>query len=205
MLEIERRSVLELEFETKREYKNPFLDVVLDGEFTSPSGAKYKIPGFYDDECTWKVRFSPNETGVWSYRTITNNRDSSLEQTGRFRVVEPDKPIRGFLKTCPGKYWGLEYESGEPCFIFGDTMYNLFGAAYCGLDVETVLKRRSEQGFNLIRVRLQVSPYHPPRGYNDWQTRSAWPWGGSPQKPDFTRFNLDYFRKIISRVAHQPT
>ena len=26
MLEIERRSVLELEFETKREYKNPFLD-----------------------------------------------------------------------------------------------------------------------------------------------------------------------------------
>lgn len=196
MLEIERRSVLELEFETKREYKNPFLDVVLDGEFTSPSGAKYKIPGFYDDECTWKVRFSPNETGVWSYRTITNNRDSSLEQTGRFRVVEPDKPIRGFLKTCPGKYWGLEYESGEPCFIFGDTMYNLFGAAYCGLDVETVLKRRSEQGFNLIRVRLQVSPYHPPRGYNDWQTRSAWPWGGSPQKPDFIRFNLDYFRTV---------
>jgi len=202
MLEIERRSLLELSFEAKREYENPFL-VTLNCEFKAPSGKRHLVPGFYDGSNMWKVRFSPNENGVWTHRLIANNRDSFFRCTGEFRVFEPDEPLRGFLKACPGKYWGFEYESGEPCFILGDTMYNLFGVAYCGLDVETVLKRRAEQGFNLIRARLQVSPYHPPRGYNDWQTRSAWPWQGSPQKPDFTRFNLEYFRTVdrVMRLA----
>ena len=203
MLETKRRSVLELNLETKEEYDNPFLDVELDCKFVSPSKEEYSALGFYDGGHTWKVRFSPNETGVWSYKTLTNVGDSSLASSERFKVTEPDQPVRGFLKTCPEKYWGVEYESGEPCFILGDTMYNLFGVVYCGLDVESVLRRRAQQGFNLIRVRLQVSPYHPPEGYSEWQTRSTWPWGGSPQKPQFDRFNLGYFRTVdrVMRLA----
>lgn len=203
MLEVERRDVLELEFTSDTKYDNPFIDVVVDCTFTAPSKKMYIIPGFYDGENTWKIRFSPNETGWWSYKTLANLNYSSLITEGRFEVAEPDKPIRGFLKTCPGKYWGLQYESGEPCFILGDTMYNIFGVAYCDLNVEGVLKRRAQQGFNLIRARLQVSPYHPPEGYSDWQTRSTWPWQGSPQKPVFDRFNLEYFKTVdkVMRLA----
>jgi hypothetical protein len=164
--------------------------------FTAPSKKNYTIPGFYDGGNTWKIRFSPNEVGRWSYRTQVNLSDSALNSEGQFEVVEPDEPVRGFLKTCLGKYWGLQYESGEPCFILGDTMYNIFGVAHCGLDVESVLRRRAQQGFNLIRARLQVSPYHPPEGYSDWQTSSTWPWQGSPQKPVFDRFNLEYFKTV---------
>ncbi|MDH5439191.1 MAG: DUF4038 domain-containing protein [Candidatus Bathyarchaeota archaeon] len=199
MLQIKRRSVLELDFETREEYDNPFLDMELDCRFASPSGKEYLVPCFCDGEHRWKVRFSPNEIGVWSYETSTNVADRSLESVDRFEVTEPDEPVRGFLKTCPGRYWGLQYESGEPCFILGDTMYNLFGVAYCGLDVESVLRRRAQQGLNLIRARLQVSPYHPPEGYSEWQTRPTWPWGGSPQKPQFDRFNLEYFQ-VVDRV-----
>jgi hypothetical protein len=196
MLEVERRAVLELDFEIKEEYENPFLDVEPECKFISPSGKEYNIPGFYDGGKTWKVRFSPNEIGFWTYKSKVNLSDSSLQEKEKFKVVEPSKPVRGFLRTCPGKYWGLEYESGEPCFIFGDTMYNLFGVAFCSLDYESVLRRRAQQGFNLIRVRLQVSPYHPPEGHSEWQTRSTWPWEGSPQVPMFDRLNLEYFQTI---------
>jgi len=200
---IERRSVLELDLKADEEYVNPFLDIVLDCRFKSPSGKEYVAPGFYDGQSTWRVRFSPNETGLWSYETVTNVKNSSLQSADEFEVTEPAEPVRGFVKTCPRKYWGLEYESGEPCFILGDTMYNLFGVAFCGLDAESVLKRRAQQGFNLIRARLQVSPYHPPEGYSDWQTRSTWPWGGSPQKPRFDQFNLEYFQVVdnVMRLA----
>ncbi len=203
MSRVGRRSVLELNFKADEEYENPFIDVVLDCRFQSPSGKEYMAPGFFDGQNIWRVRFSPDETGLWSYETITNAMDSSLQSADMFEVVEPDRAVRGFLKTCPGKHWGLEYESGEPCFILGDTMYNLFGVAYCGLDVEKVLKRRAQQGFNLIRARLQVSPFHPPQGYSDWQTRPAWPWGGSPQKPRFDQFNLEYFQVVdnVMRLA----
>jgi len=193
---IKRRSVLELEFKTRKNYDNPFLDVELNCSFISPLGKKYVMLGFYDGDNTWKVRFSPNETGIWSYRTSTQISDPNLCSVGKFEVVESDESMRGFLKICPGKYWGLEYESGEPCFILGDTMYNLFGVAHCGLNVEGVLRRRVQQGFNLIRVRIPVSSFHPPEGYNDWQTHSTWPWYGSPQKPVFDRFNLEYFRTV---------
>ena len=200
-MRIKRRSVLELELKNRKKYENPFLDVELNCSFISPLKKEYLMPGFYDGHNIWKVRFSPNEVGIWSYRTSTQVSDPDLSSTGQFEVVEPEEPVRGFLKACPGKYWGLEYESGEPCFILGDTMYNLFGVAYCGLDVEGVLKRRAQQGFNLIRVRLPVSSFHPPEGYNDWQTRSTWPWRGSPQKPIFDRFNLDYFH-TVDKVVH---
>jgi hypothetical protein len=181
-------------FASAKAYDNPFGDVTLDVTFTSPSGRSLSLPGFYDGEGTWRVRFCPDEVGSWTYSTVACPADADLEHTGAFEVVE-DKG-RGFLKSTPGRAWGFCYESGEPVFLLGDTVYNLFGMAHCGGDVEGFLRRRAKQGFNLFRVRFPVSPYHPPEGYSDWQTRRTWPWGGSEQKPLFDRFNLDYFRTV---------
>jgi hypothetical protein len=90
-------------------------------------------------------------------------------------------------------------------FLFGDTTYNLFGMAQCGTDVSSFLHRRAEQGFNLLRVRLPVSPFHPPDGYSDWQNRRTWPWGGSEQAPRFDRLNLEYFHTVdqVVRIAEE--
>ena len=47
---------------------------------------------------------------------------------------------------------------------------------------------------------MPVSEFHPVDGYNVWQTRSLWPWRGSPQAPRFDQFNLDYFRTVDAVV-----
>ena len=114
---IKRRSVLELKLKTRKKYENPFLDVELNCSFMSPSGKEYVMPGFYDGDGIWKVRFSPNEVGTWSYKTSTQASDPDLSSTAQFEVVQPDKSVRGFLKTCPGKYWGLEYEPCITCSV----------------------------------------------------------------------------------------
>ncbi|MFN3322481.1 MAG: DUF5060 domain-containing protein [Bryobacteraceae bacterium] len=49
---------------------NPF-DVELAGEFRGPGGADLKVPGFYDGDGVWKIRFSPTAVGRWSLRTIS--------------------------------------------------------------------------------------------------------------------------------------
>ena len=57
---------------------NPFLEYRLNVTFTSPSGATFIVPGFYaadgnaaETSATsgnkWNVRFTPNETGTWTY------------------------------------------------------------------------------------------------------------------------------------------
>jgi hypothetical protein len=156
------------------------------------------VPAFYDGEGTWRVRFSPGVPGRWSFRTTSRPRDEALEREGSFEATPLEG--RGFLVASPGEAWGFIYESGEPALIFGDTTYNLFGMAHCGGDVEGFVRRRAGQGHNLLRVRLQVSPYHGPNGYSRWQTRRTWPWGGSEQAPEFERFNLDYFHTVDSVV-----
>lgn len=180
-------------------YRNPFTDVQVHGEFTSPSGVTHNMPGFYDGGGTWRVRFNPAEEGGWHYRIVALPTNSAIHREGVFEVVPSSE--KGFLQATPGLAWGFSNEAGDPVFLLGDTNYNLFGAAHCDLDVEQYLRRRISQGFNFVRVRLQVSPFHPPEGYSHWQTRRTWPWGGSEQSPQLDRFNLDWFSTVDRVVA----
>jgi len=189
-----RRAVGEWSVRSARAYAEPFIHVWVEASFTAPSGQVHTLPGFYDGENTWRVRFSPDEAGRWLYSITARPADAGLTQAGEFEVTARETP--GFVKATPGTAWGFSYESGATAFLMGDTVYHLFGAAHCGMEVFPFLQRRAAQGFNILRVRVPVSPFHPPEGYSHWQTRSTWPWGGSPQAPQFERFNLAYFRTV---------
>jgi hypothetical protein len=199
---IKYRAVGTWSLHSDKAYANPFLDVAVDATFYSPSGRVFTMPGFYDGEQTWRVRFSPDEPGPWTYHIIARPTNPELFQEGRFNVTP--RETEGFLKATPGQAWGFQYESGAPAFLLGDTVYNLFGMAHCGGDVDAFMQRRADQGFNVLRVRVPVSPFHGPNAPNVWQTRSTWPWGGSAQAPQFDRFNLYYFQtvdQVVRRAA----
>lgn len=192
------RTVGEWSLTSSRDYGNPFTDVALDATFTAPSGQVVTVPGFHDGDGIWRVRFNPGVLGRWTYRIASSPADPGLTVEGAFEVAPGSNGGRGhgFLRATPGEAWGFHDEAGEPVFVFGDTVYNLFGMAYCGIDVVPFLQRRVAQGFNWLRIRLPVSPYHPPHGHNQWQTRRTWPWGGSETAPLFDRFNLSYFATV---------
>lgn len=189
---------------TTHTYTNPFVDVTVHAYFTSPSGATSRIEAFHAGDSTWIVRWNPDEVGEWQWTSTSIPANGDFAQTGTFEVTPRDTP--GFLESRPDMGWGFGFASGEPVFILGDTTYHLFGMAHdpgVGLDaVRAFMTRRRQQGFNLLRVRLPVSPFHPPNGHNVWQTRNLWPWGGSAQSPRFDQFNLDYFRTVDAVMAH---
>jgi hypothetical protein len=193
-------TVAEFAWSSARAYANPFGDVLVDVVFTDPAGLPHTLPAFYAGQGCWKARFNPAQPGLWRWELRVTPADPELAASGAFEALP--HLARGRLRAMPGQGWGLIYASGEPAFILGDTTYNLFGMAHCGYDVESFIARRARQGFNLLRVRVPVSPYHPPEGYSAWQTRRTWPWGGSEQKPALDRFNLDYFA-TVDRVVRQ--
>ena len=196
------RAVGEWVLATQRAYANPFADLTVQATFAGPSEASVTVPAFYDGDGTWRVRFRPAQPGPWHCSTWSWPHDPDLAQAVSFEVAAGALDPRGYLISTPERAWGFQYESGEPAFILGDTTYNLFGMAHCGYDVDSFLDRRARQGFNLLRVRVPVSPFHPPEGYSAWQTRRTWPWGGSEQAPRFDLFNLDYFR-TVDRVVRR--
>src|SRR5918994_2024985 len=74
----------EASFTSDRLYEYALHDVRVMVQFNSPSGATRNVEAFWDGERTWKVRFSPAETGRWTYRTASSDvLNSGLhEQSG---------------------------------------------------------------------------------------------------------------------------
>lgn len=192
------RTMREWTFTTSQSYPEPFVDVRVTATFSDPYGNVSTIEAFHDGNATWRVRFNPGVPGRWTWTIASVPPNPDFDRHGEFEV-EPAE-VRGFWRSVPGQAWGFSYESGEPIFVLGDTTYHLFGMAHDSADgarqVRAFMERRAEQGFNLLRIRVPVSSFHPPDGHNTWQTRRLWPWGGSEQLPRFDQFNLEYFRAV---------
>ncbi len=97
--EIPRYDFIEFELSVQAEYKNPFdaREVHLDGIFTAPDGSEITVPGFWDGEGAWKLRFTPNQEGDWRYQlSISDHRGTSLPSEDSFKVTASN--LQGWLQ-----------------------------------------------------------------------------------------------------------
>lgn len=124
----------EVSLEIKCEFVNPFDpdQIDINTEFTAPSGKKWKINGFYDFSMStlWKVRFSPDETGKWSYMVTVRDKNGTVTSTPQSFTAIPSKrngPLqvaanRRYLMHRNGKDFygvGLWYNDGYEGFGSG--------------------------------------------------------------------------------------
>ena len=111
---------VEVDFQGPQHYEsdqnpNPFLDYRLTCRFTSPSGTRYDVPGFFNTDGNggssgrkWTCRIAPDETGNWSYSAdfvqgdkvaiefSGGNHTSFDGESGNFSVSASDKSGRDF-------------------------------------------------------------------------------------------------------------
>ena len=97
---------------------NPF-DVELAGEFSGPGGIRLRVPGFYDGDGRWIVRFSPTAVGEWNLRTVSSL--PALDgKTGTVSAVPNRHPrIHGGLRVDPMHPHHFKYEDGTRYFLLG--------------------------------------------------------------------------------------
>ncbi len=167
---------------------NPFLiEVVM--TFTGPGSQIYVVPGFYDgngsggmDGDVWKVRFTPDAVGTWSYSSSSS--EQSLDgHSGSFKVIDdhvcqPYQP--GGLPNfqCAGR---LGY-SGDHYLRFSDGTYWLKGGED---DPEDFLAPGINVGFS---NKYQAIDYLASQGVNSLYMmlttiggdgNNVWPWIGA--------------------------
>lgn len=108
-----------------KEYRNPFEDVDVFGEFISENGTKLNILGFWDGDGKWVIRFAPTELGAWTY-VITSTDESNADFSGEGTVEAIPYPgelamyKHGFLRVSADRSH-LEHADGTPFFWLGDT------------------------------------------------------------------------------------
>lgn len=179
---------------------NPF-DVEITGTFIGPGGIRLQVPGFYDGEGKWKIRFSPTRTGKWNLVTtsplaaLNGKTDSDIEC-----IPNRHTAIHGGLQVDPAHPYHFQYEDGTRYFLMGYECDWLWGVDMKDpqrKQMHTLIDRIAGRGFNhvLVNVYAHDSGWSPGKKHAyDYGPPDMFAWEGSNEKPDHTRLNVAYFR-----------
>lgn len=148
-------TVFEASLTSASKYQNPFQDVTVTVDFTAPDGKTHTVDAYWDGENTWRVRFSPEQTGAWTYRTHASHpEDKGLDgQTGKFRCMpyKGANPLyeHGSIRVAQDRRY-LEQADGTPFFWLSDTAWN--GALKADhASWETYLSDRRKKKFTAVQ------------------------------------------------------
>jgi hypothetical protein len=170
--EIKVWEIFDISLKSAKKFQNPYMETVKDGEdpyfsaiFTGQSGdalnQSIRVPGFWDGDNLWKIRFAPPADGIWKYTTISN--DSGLK--GKTGVVivsdwsEEEKkanPIRrGFINVNgsgerAGRYF--TYADGTPFLWIADTWWDWTNRRITFESFKRLVDTRAEQGYNIGQI-----------------------------------------------------
>lgn len=156
---VPRFGVVEESFIHAGSYSNPYTEVDAAATFIAPGGAIKTVPLFWDGGDTWKMRFSPDEIGAWTW-VIASDDIGLGGQSGSFDCVASNN--KGGIRSNSADPYHFEYEDGSPFWWMGDTQW----AAFASNESENLNRSavfhyidiRSEQGFNYIHSSLMTFP-----------------------------------------------
>lgn len=205
---------IELAFFANRTYANPFRDVELFAEFSGPDGSTLRVPGFWDGENCWKVRFAPTAAGNWNWHTFCSvAEDTGLHgQSGAVSAtlwaqseIEANVTRRGFVRVDEsGRYF--VFADGTPFYWLGDTLWSGF-SKYCAVETDfpLYLRDRQEKGFTLVQI-LVGRPIAENGEESYWEggaadnQRGMCNEGGAPYTRRYDLINPAYFQHFDRKL-----
>ena len=156
----------EIVLHSNKTYENPFMDVDINAVFTHEDGTVIGLPGFWNGENEWKVRFSPNKVGAWTYTvTCTDKDNASLTDSGTIiaEAIEPANDLQkhGYITVAEGKRY-LTHADGTPFFYFADTHWQMadyerlhecnYPGCTCGNQFKHLVDDRVKKGFTAYQT-----------------------------------------------------
>lgn len=154
--------VFEKSLTNDRAYSNPYTDVELTVQYQAPSGLMYNFHGFYDgngegiaEGNVWKMRFMPNEMGMWKY--IYTWSDGTKGGSGTFNCVAEGEG-KGIIKAYTENPHWFAYNKNKPVWL---KSYYETGHGSLGQDFEWVKSNVYNvliaNGYNHLQVNWLLS------------------------------------------------
>lgn len=199
---VETNNVLEIRLESAKSYENPFRDAKVFFEIKNSEGRVKSYPAFWAGGTIWKLRYSTNSTGSYTYKTICSD-ESNIglhNRKGSFQVLEYERDNHlykfGTLKIGKNQRH-LAHLNDEPFLWLADSwwhgMTSRFGFPE---DFKVLTKDRKEKGFSVIQFAIgfpcDIDPFDP-RGQNE---------AGDPWDTGFVSINPAYFDLVDERINY---
>lgn len=170
---------------------NPFIEATIDAVF-SFGNREVKVPGFYDGDKTWRVRFMPDIEGTWTFCTISDVAELDGCK-GEFSCGAPRPGMHGPVHV--SNKFHFAHADGTPYLPFGTTCY---AWTHQPLDLQKqTLETLKKSRFNKLRMQVFPKDYI----YNANEPLYACFEVGSDGKEDFDRPNVGMYRHFEKQVG----
>lgn len=180
-------------------HKNSFADNYLSATFTHKD-TTITISGFYDGDNQYCIRFMPEKTGIWKYRTHSTLSPLNNKK-GEFECVKASLKNHGIVRV--SQTFHFKYADSAAFFPIGTTAY---AWTHMADDIqEETLKSLQNSGFNKIRMCVFPKNYELVK-----EEPSIYPYaireikkdakGNEIRIWDFNRFNPLFFQKLEKRI-----
>ncbi len=179
--------------------KNPFTDVQLSATFMSKD-TFISVSGFYDGNNIFKIRFMPENTGVWNFETHSNVALLNNKK-GSFECVKATGNNHGIVRV--SDTYNFRYSDGKQYYPFGTTAY---AWTHMGQELqEMTLRTLEKSGFNKIRMCVFPKNYNlvkeEPELYPfEVNTTQKDEKGNEIKVWNFTKFNPAFFQHLEKRI-----
>ena len=208
MIRIYRWQVHDFAFTDRSEVNNPF-EVSFAAELTCSNTTRLMLPGFYDGNGTWKIRFSPTAAGIW--QLVTHSSIPALDGRRLQFDCRPNTSltVHGALQIDPQHPCHFVFEDGTRFFPLGyecDWLWALDATNSRLPTVNRFLDKLAANGFNYILLNAyahDTSWRKGKTGQDDYGPPPLCAWEGTNQQPDHRRFNLAYwqhFDRVMSAL-----
>lgn len=202
--------VLDIDILVDKPIANPFT-VEFGAVIENEAGVKKTVPGFYNGDSTWVIRFCPDQPGVYHYTTYSELAILTGHE-GKI-IVKPNThdenhgPVR-VSEENPRKF---EYADGTPYIVSAfelDWLYALDHDNKEGIpNTEKIISWVKSHGFNQVVMNVFAydarwkRPEGLPEKY-DFGSPATFPFAGTNDEPDFSTLNVEFFQHL-DRVMHQ--
>jgi len=196
---------------------NPFTEIQIRLELTSPSGREFSVPGFFDGDGDggmrgriFKVRVSPDEIGSWHWQTKSSLPE--LDQlTGSFEVKDTIEGVfsNGPVSILQSDQKRFSFANQKPLFLIGKFL-DIEQPAHLQFS-HTFLSEKWDD-----RQREQLLDHHVSLGVNkmniylankgDYNAIPTTPWLGTSSLNIKSRFDLNWwhqYEKWIERLRDE--
>ncbi|MDQ8199714.1 DUF5060 domain-containing protein [Pelagicoccus enzymogenes] len=173
---------------------NPFVGVAFSATFEK-DGKRFQPDGFYDGNDVFKIRFMPNEPGIWTYRTQSNYAPLN-GKSGSFTCTPAREGNHGPVQVRKQYHFG--YADGTAFRPFGTTSYEWW---YQPDEMrDQTLATLATSPFN--KLRFLVIPNYRKEYYKGGSLElHDLPFEGDSRETfDFSRFNPKFFQRLEENV-----
>jgi hypothetical protein len=205
-LEINKWEVVDIEFKTSAQ-KKPF-EEKFEAKFISPNGTTHIIPGFYNGNKTYVLRFSGNLTGTWKYTIYSSIKKLNSKKGSIVVAKKAHNNSHGGIVIDKKNPQYVTYEDGNPYFMTAYEFDWLFALDYGKKqhpEAIQILDKVQENGFNQIvmnayayDIRWKKDPKIIKE--HEYGKPNFFPFGGSNTNPDFSTLNIDFFKHLDATI-----